>query len=724
MREAANAFPDVPRDARGHLGLLFYAAAFHLIYHLRCGADATNRTLEQVLEEYPFLSSYFSQVRSRLPEEIDWGRSLHWLRMQILEWEQEAPGKLPLVEQRTTLGIGFAGTLAFVLAGMVEERAEFGDIFASLQQSQGQRRPSLALLQRILEDEECAEAWLLVRPLIDGGYILVVNRDAPRAEWILRVPTVLWNAVRGERAETPFDQARHHPAHSLERLTEMLIDARLRDQLSELTVLARAGRISTIIIRGMPGTDRLGAIGAIAGALDKGLLEIEGSSASPAAPQAVPTSKEERWRLIGPLCTLTSALPAILVEAGPGESFEVPSLGGYRGPIAVMIGREGGVVMSDAEPAVTIHLDLESPADRLEIWRRAIEKQSSEKQLSNGHSASDLSRIASAFCLPGLYIRQCARLAGDYAAMERRYTIRPDDVRWAARAMNRQVLDTLATRVDGDAGWPQLIVKSATSRELQSLEQRCRHRERLASAFHGSIPGGMNRGVRALFEGPSGTGKTLAARVLATELGLDLYRVDLAAVVNKYIGETEKNLSRVLSRAEDLNVILLLDEGDSLMTRRTDVKSANDRNANLETDYLLQRLEHYTGIVVITTNAGQTIDSAFRRRMDSVVKFQLPDASERLRLWAVHLPVDHGVESDALEEIAWRYELTGGQIRNVCVNAALAALSGGGFRVCLAHLKASIQAEHRKSGSTFIDSITTPMARNRGSIAAFLGGLT
>jgi SpoVK/Ycf46/Vps4 family AAA+-type ATPase len=138
-----------------------------------------------------------------------------------------------------------------------------------------------------------------------------------------------------------------------------------------------------------------------------------------------------------------------------------------------------------------------------------------------------------------------------YAAIDGRRSVTLVDLRVAARAMNRQILDTLATRVDGEANWSQLIVTDATSNELQILETRCRRREQLAATFEGSMPGGLNRGVRALFEGPSGTGKTLAARVISTELGLDLYRVDLAAVVNKYIGETEKNLSRVLSRAED-----------------------------------------------------------------------------------------------------------------------------------------------------------------------------
>src|SRR5262249_43567362 len=143
----------------------------------------------------------------------------------------------------------------------------------------------------------------------------------------------------------------------------------------------------------------------------------------------------------------------------------------------------------------------------------------------------------------------------------------------------------------------------------------------------------LGTGVRALLTGPSGTGKTLAARVLAARLELDLYRLDLATVVNKYIGETEKNLSRVFARAEELDVALLLDEGDALLTQRTDVQTSHDRYANLETNYLLQRLETFEGILIVTTNAADRIDSAFQRRMDVVIEFRAPDAAERLEIW-------------------------------------------------------------------------------------------
>jgi SpoVK/Ycf46/Vps4 family AAA+-type ATPase len=180
---------------------------------------------------------------------------------------------------------------------------------------------------------------------------------------------------------------------------------------------------------------------------------------------------------------------------------------------------------------------------------------------------------------------------------------------------------------------------------------------------------------------------------------MDLYRVDLASVINKYIGETEKNLHRVLARAEELDIILLLDEGDSLLGQRTDVKSSNDRYANLETNYLLQRLENYQGIVLITTNAAQNIDTAFQRRMDVVVDFVPPQADERWAIWQLHMPDDCAVRADFLARVAAQCALTGGQIRNAALLSTLLAVSDGSGRVRNRHLDAAVRAEYRKAGA-------------------------
>ena len=209
--------------------------------------------------------------------------------------------------------------------------------------------------------------------------------------------------------------------------------------------------------------------------------------------------------------------------------------------------------------------------------------------------------------------------------------------------------------------------------------------------------GQLNSGVRALFTGPSGTGKTLAARVLASALGMDLYRLDLSTVVNKYIGETEKNLNQVFSHAEELDVILLLDEGDALLTQRTGVSNANDRYANLETNFLLQRIETYEGILIVTTNASERIDGAFQRRMDVLVEFRPPEPAERQVIWQLHLPRQHAIDESFLEELAARCGLTGGQIRNAALHAALLALRDGGC-VGSNHVFEAVQREYRKVG--------------------------
>jgi SpoVK/Ycf46/Vps4 family AAA+-type ATPase len=274
---------------------------------------------------------------------------------------------------------------------------------------------------------------------------------------------------------------------------------------------------------------------------------------------------------------------------------------------------------------------------------------------------------------------------------------------------NRQALETLATPLTAVSGWSSLVVPERVASELEVLEARCHSRERLLDHVGPAFIHNLNRGVRALFSGPSGTGKTLAARALAGALQMDVYRVDLASVVNKYIGETEKNLNRIFTYAEELDIILLLDEGDSLMTQRTDVRGANDRYANLETNFLLQRLESYEGIILITTNASQRIDQAFIRRLDVVVDFVLPEADQRRLLWQLHLPPCHAVEELFLERVVERCKLSGGQIRNSALHASLLALHE--IRpVSDNDLAAALQREYRKAGHPY------PLASKNGEV--------
>ncbi len=644
-------FADVPHNARGHLGLFFYEATLRVIRYVRNRAISAGKSLENVFEEFPFLLPYFDELSARQSADFDWEKSFAWFREHRENWEAAAPGWLPLRGLRDELKLSQETLLALVLTGLPEEEPRFASLFATLQHPFGQRRPSLSLVRDIIAEKNTydADAWTLCKPLVESGFVEALNRDAPRSEWILSVPFPHWSALRGELSAQPISGTHYHAPDSLIPLSELVLPVAEHAQLSELPALLASGRARTIVVRGLPGTERLAVVGAVALALGRGILEFEG----PFAPN------DNRFHSIGPFCTLVHALPVFCVDLGP------------------------------AEQSITINLRPESAAERLRIL---------QKTLNRGPSP-ELAEIAQTFSLPGRYLRRATQLAESYAALDRRSSITCADVRQATRTINRQQLDSLATRLAEGGTWSHLVVRAPTEQALHHLERRCRHRERLSIAMGAEIPGGLNRGVRALFEGPSGTGKTLAARILAAELGLDLYRVDVAAIVNKYIGETEKNLGKVLSRAEDLDVILLLDEGDSLMTRRTDVKSAHDRYANLETNYLLQRLETYSGIVIVTTNVGNSIDSAFRRRIDVVVKFHLPDADERWRLWQVHLPATHAMSPAELEQFALRYEMTGGQIRNAAVQSALFAMNDLRELISSADLRSAIQVEFRKAGA-------------------------
>jgi hypothetical protein len=419
--------------------------------------------------------------------------------------------------------------------------------------------------------------------------------------------------------------------------------------------------------------------------MELGLLEVN-VLVKPAANDGRPAA-DERWNLIGTLATALNALPVIVADPSPGETAEVPQLGGYEGPVGIVIGRQGGVNGQGVERAVTVALPMPGDRARRQHWMSGFVNRKS----------SDLDAICDRLRITGGNIRRAAGIASSYATLAGRALVTLDDVQQGSRSLNRQALDTLAARLTTSGDWSNLSLPEEVLRELHDLESRCRHRERLQQSLSPMFSSQLNCGVRALFSGPSGTGKTLAAKILASVLQMDLYRIDLASVVSKYIGETEKSLNQIFSRAEELDVILLLDEGDALLTQRTNVQTSNDRYANLETNYLLQRLETFEGIIVVTTNAGERIDSAFQRRMDVVVEFRLPDAEERLAILKLHLPIEHDIDRQLLTEVAARCALSGGQIRNAVLHASLLALDDGGV-VTAAHLEAAVRREYRKTG--------------------------
>jgi hypothetical protein len=353
-------------------------------------------------------------------------------------------------------------------------------------------------------------------------------------------------------------------------------------------------------------------------------------------------------------------------------------------PLIVVTGRSGGIRSADGRPMVTVAVPMPEPAARTVLWLR-----------TGLNAEAGVEALAAEFRLTSGTIMRAAEAAAGQARLAGRDRIGRGDVQVAIRTLYDARLESVARRIDPGEDATFIVLDDLARDELAALAARCRHREALAGA---GAPGEAGtRGVRGLFAGPSGTGKTLAAHWLAHGLGKDLFRIDLAASVSKYIGETEKNLDRAFAAAEELDCILLLDEGDALMTRRTDVGNSNDRYANLETNFLLQRIEAYEGILLVTSNAPDRIDDAFARRMDVVVQFRLPDDVRRYEILDRHLG-PHQASDALIQEIACRCMLSGGQLRNVALHARLLALDSG-VPLGDGQVRAALLREYRKIGA-------------------------
>jgi SpoVK/Ycf46/Vps4 family AAA+-type ATPase len=251
----------------------------------------------------------------------------------------------------------------------------------------------------------------------------------------------------------------------------------------------------------------------------------------------------------------------------------------------------------------------------------------------------------------------------------------------ACRVQARQGLDELAQRLEPAAGWEDIVLPERHLQTLREIAAQVRHRSTVYHTwgFARKCPRGL--GVTALFAGPSGTGKTMAAEVIANELQLDLYHIDLSQVVSKYIGETEKNLKRVFDAAEEGGAILLFDEADALFGKRSEIKDSHDRYANIEVGYLLQRMEAYRGLAILTTNQKSALDDAFQRRIRFMINFPFPDAALRAEIWRGIFPNETPTEDLDAGKLA-RLNVSGGIIRNIALHAAfLAAESGGPVRM-------------------------------------------
>jgi ATPase family associated with various cellular activities (AAA) len=665
-------FASLPPTAAAHFKLCFLGAVLHVLEQLSQNLGS----LDEALEQFPFLRGYLEEIETlgtaALPAATDWLAG-------VRQWEAGIQEHLPVRALREALALDDRAITLLFAIGLIEEDPRFGFVVECAQPvSPQQHRPTLGLLTAWWRAAgEVAPVRDAIRLLLDHGLIQVINADAPRLQWVFQSPPAVWDAIRGEMSRNPAPWLTFSTPAELPALDDLVLADSTRRAAAAIPALIHSGDVKALIVRGPQHNGRRSIARAVARVLGRGVLELRG----PLRPD------DERWQLVGALATLAHAVPLVVLELGLGDTAELSALRGFHGPVAIVIGKHGAVSGRAVDGAVTLAVDMPGPDERRALWNQSLPP----------HDPAGSEELARRFRMTSGNIRSAAALARSYALLDERQRITPADVRLASRSMHRE-METLATLLPAFGGWESIGASFETLDELRNLESRCRNREELREQVGGTLGRQLNCGVRALFAGPSGTGKTMAARILASTLQMDLYRLDLASVVNKYIGETEKSLNQLFSRAEELDVVLLIDEGDALLTSRTAVQSSNDRYANLETNFLLQRLESFEGVLVVTTNAANRIDSAFQRRMDVVVDFRIPDPHERWTIWQLHLPLEHSIERGWLQDVAVRCDLSGGQIRNAVLHASLLALDER-RGIATADVERAVHREYRKSGA-------------------------
>lgn len=427
--------------------------------------------------------------------------------------------------------------------------------------------------------------------------------------------------------------------------------------------------------------------------------------------EKLPHQAEERQRLAKAILREALLLGAAIYLEGI-EELERSGTGGladdlfevledFQGPLFVSATVSPKETLKSYGDFFEVRVPFPEVQDQKILWQRGLAK-ATKKPL--GFSVEDL---VGRYSLSGGAIEACCRAVARWAettgskAEEVPLTV----VVEAIRSQLSHRLSAVAIPVHKGEGWDDLVLPKRTLDTLREIVQFYRHRFKILQEWGLGAKLLKTPGVACLFAGPPGTGKTLAASIIAKELGREVFQIDLSRVVDKYIGETEKNLRRAFEEGARAQAVLLFDEADSLFARRTDVRTSVDRYANLEVNYLLQRIESYEGVVILTTNFPSSIDEAFRRRLRFYVEFPFPEEGERLRLWQTLMPKEVPLAQDVdFRELARRYEMAGGNIRNVIIRAATLAADQG-RPVDMALLVQAANAEYRAIGKLVREEI-------------------
>ncbi len=620
-----------------------------------------------------------------------------WMPDNALNWELVAPprdgvySRFWFVVETYGLDPLDAAILLVCLAPAVDSRYE--RLYAFLQDNIAQRRPTVTLAMNLLGGtvEQRYAVWLRLQhhmPLRDHHLLITLpvpgQPNHTFLRHILAVDERMVGFLLGD--DTP-DRELAHLAQPVDTTAaQPVLPA---DQLRP--VLAALAGAPLVYMRGSGEVGQQATAAALCREAGLPLLRIAGDA-------LVAVDTEHSWAralregYLGGTALLITGWDAVL-----GEQYVTPPgvwqrILDYPRPVFLVGNLEWEPPdIGRTRPMLRLNFEMPAYPQRLATWQAFV---SSTEALID---PQDMEALASQFRFT---YNQIARAV--HGAVDRALTRgeRPNraDLYASAQAQVALRFGRLAQRIEPRACWDYLVLPQDQTTQLQEILERAQHTHMVQSEWGFGERLGSLAGVSALFAGESGTGKTLSAQIIARELALPLYKIDLSGVVSKYIGETEKNLHTIFEEARSSSAILFFDEADALFGKRSEVKDARDRYANIEIAYLLQKIEEYDGIAIMASNLRQNIDEAFTRRLDFLVDFPFPDVDDRQRIWRVHFPPEAPLDPAVdLQLLAERYRLAGGNIRNAVVAAAYLAAADSGV-ISMAHIHHAVRREYQKMG--------------------------
>jgi SpoVK/Ycf46/Vps4 family AAA+-type ATPase len=610
-------------------------------------------------------------------------------RMRAAEGELLADPDLPFARLRRWFGLRDEEIDLLLIALAPEVDSRYETLYAYVQNDVARRRPSLDLALKLLYPDLRAQLDGAARlspdgPLLRHGLLRLQPDPAnthdgaapPRLAHYLavdaRIAAFLLGRDELDERLRPFTQL--HAPHAARHDWPPALRAQLRQAAGYL-----ARRPGLVCLVGPYGTGKRDVAAAVSAAAGLELVAADLRLALRAAqplPRALHLLQQEA-RLQGAALYLA---PFDLIREEPRLADEfwaaiAAADAASETACTIFLGDSAPAYPREAWPArplFLLTLSLPDASQREQLWRTAL----------NGHQsiAGDVAAVAAVahkFRLSPGQIADAARLTAVRAEIEQR-PIAAADLHSAARARSNQALRDLAQKLEPKYRWDDIILPRHVLGQLRDVYHALKFRHVVYGqwGFDGKLA--LGKGLNVLFSGPSGVGKTMAADILAHELGLDIYKIDLSTVVSKYIGETEKNLSRVFSAAQASNAILFFDEADALFGKRSEVKDARDRYANIEVAYLLQKMEEYDGMSILATNLSGNMDDAFARRLHHAIEFPFPDKALREQIWRRVFPAAAPLADDVdFPFLARQFELSGGNIRNVALAAAFMAAEKG-----------------------------------------------